>query len=101
MADFYIKQNDTRPYLEATLQDSAGDAVNLTGASVRFHMGSIDAAATIVDAATGSVRYEWQAGDTSTTGFFNFELEATYADGGVETWPNHGTWTIQISPEIA
>ena len=52
---FYVKQNDTSPAMLATLQDANGDAVNITGASVRFHMrpiGSnsitVDASATIV-----------------------------------------------------
>jgi len=35
---FKIKQNDTSPILAATLKDADGTAVNLNGASIRFHM---------------------------------------------------------------
>jgi len=35
---FYVKQNDTSPAMLATLQDADGNAINLTAASVRFHM---------------------------------------------------------------
>ena len=107
MADFYLKQNDTRPFLTATLQDSAGAAINLTGASVRFHMlasdGSVivDAAAVVQDAATGVVRYEWQPADTAVTGTFKAEIEVTYADGGIETFPNTTNWQVKVANDLA
>lgn len=39
---FNIKQNDTSPSLQATLTTAAGTAISLTGASVKFHMKSLD-----------------------------------------------------------
>lgn len=106
MADFTIKQNDTRPVLVATLTNGDGAAINLTGATCRFHLrvGSIvlvDAAAEVIDAAAGQVRYVWQEGDTGTVGFCDAEIEVTYADGGVETFPNGSQWSVAITGEIA
>lgn len=106
MADFYIKKNDTLPAIGAILKDAAGDPVDLTGATVRFHMSigsavKVDAAATIVDAAAGDVRYDWQSGDTDTAGPARCEFEVTFPGGGVETWPNNGAWTVSIAEEIA
>ncbi len=56
---------------------SDGVAVNLTGATVKFKMravGSttlkIDANAVIVTALEGKVRYDWQAADVDTAGFY-------------------------------
>ena len=104
---FYIKQNDTGPAMLATLQDANGNAINLTGASVRFHMRSVgggnpvvDAAATVVTAASGIVRYNWVAADTDTVGTYQAEFEVTYADASIETFPNDGYIVVQIIDDI-
>lgn len=105
---FYIKQNDTSPSMLATLQDASGNAVDITGASVRFHLkpiGSsavtVDAPATIVTALDGLVRYDWQAADTDTIGSYQAEFEVTYGDGTVETFPNDGYIRVEIISDIA
>jgi hypothetical protein len=104
---FYVKQNDTSPAMLATLQDANGDAVNITGASVRFHMrpiGSnsitVDASATIVTPEDGVVRYDWLAADTDTIGSYQAEFEVTYADGSIETFPNDGYVRVEIIDDI-
>lgn len=105
---FYIKQNDTSPAMLATLQDADGNAINLTGASVRFHMRTIgssqttvDAAATVVTAASGIVRYAWDAADTATVGSYQAEFEVTYSDASIETFPNDGYIRVEIKADIA
>jgi len=105
---FYIKQNDTSPALLATLQDADGIAVNITGAAIRFHMRQIgstavdvDAAAVIVTALDGLVRYDWQAADTATIGSYQAEFEVTYSDGTIETFPNDGYIRVEIIKDIA
>ena len=62
---FFIKQNDTSPALKATLKDGLDAVVDLTGASVRFHMrptgdttAKVDAAAVIENADNGIVYYK-------------------------------------------
>ena len=104
---FYIKRNDTSPAIRITCQDGDGVAVDLTGASVRFHLEDdagtvvVDAAASIVTAASGIVQYAWGAADTSTAGYFYAEFEVTYADNTVETFPNYGKIEVVISSDIA
>lgn len=105
---FNIKQNDTSPSLSATLLDGSSNAIDLTDATVRFHMkaaGSssvaVDGAAVIVEAAEGTVRYEWMDGDTETTGSYQAEFEVTYVNGTIETFPNDGYITVLVLPEIA
>lgn len=105
MVDFYIKQNDTRPVFQAALKKGDGSAINLTGATVEFHMRRgpsdvISASAEIYDASTGVIRYEWQAGDTSICGDFPAEAEITYPDASVETVPNESNWTVRVTPEL-
>jgi hypothetical protein len=104
---FYIKQNDTGPAMLATLQDASGNAINLVGASVRFHMRSVmggnpvvDAAATVVTAASGIVRYNWVSADTNTIGTYQAEFEVTYADASIETFPNDSYIPVQIIDDI-
>lgn len=105
---FYIKRNDTSPSMLATLQDANGDAVDITAASVRFHLRpissqtvTVDEAATIVTALDGLVRYDWQAEDTATIGSYQAEFEVTYADTTVETFPNDGYIRVEIISDIA
>lgn len=104
---FNVKQNDTSPAMLATLQDAAGAAVSIVGASVRFHMrpiGSsqikVDAAAVIVTALDGIVRYDWQASDTAVVGSYQAEFEVTYADASIETFPNDGYIQVEIIDDI-
>jgi len=98
---FYLKQHDTKPsYAAQLLQD--GSAVDLTDATVKFHMGSvIDAPATIVDALTGNVRYDWVAADTEVAGTYKAEFEVTFSDGSIQTFPNQDYLQIVIGEEVA
>ena len=105
---FQIKRRDTSPSIEAVLQVEDGTPVNITGATVRFHMQNtvnaevvIDAPATIVTPLAGLVRYDWQGDDTASAGFFAVEWEVTYADGSIETFPNGGNAYINITRDIA
>ena len=107
MMTFSMKQNDTSPAMLATLQDASGAAVDITGASVRFHMRQIgstqvkvDAAATIVSALDGTVRYNWIAADTADIGSYQAEFEVTYADASIETFPNDGYIRVEITDDI-
>ncbi|MDX1810435.1 MAG: BppU family phage baseplate upper protein [Gammaproteobacteria bacterium] len=108
MTDFEIKRNDTSPDLECTLQGNDGVSVDITGATVRFHMTKkgettpkVDALATNVDEASGKVKYEWNAADTDTKGVFRGEFEVTYSDGSIETFPNNSYIPINIYEDLA
>ena len=46
---FFVKQNDTSPKLAATLKDGNGQVVDVTGASVRFHMAKLNSSTVITD----------------------------------------------------
>jgi len=105
MGKFYIKRNDTAASFQVALRDSAGDAVDLTGASVQFIMSKgstakVSAPATIVDAAAGEVRYDWVAGDTDEGGYFRAEWEVTDASNRVQTFPNPGYDEVVITQDL-
>lgn len=104
---FSIKQNDTSPSLQAILKDGGLNPVDLTGASVRFHMKAVggaikvDAAMTVVDQDNGIVQYDWEAGDTDTVDTYAVEFEVTYSDGAIETFPNKGNLAVNVTRELA
>jgi Rib/alpha/Esp surface antigen-like repeat protein len=104
---FYIKQNDTVPSIRAELQNGSGEAVDLINATVQFHMraigsntATVDAAATVINAAGGIVQYNWIAADTVTIGSYQAEFEVTYPDGTIETFPNNGYVRVEIIDDI-
>jgi len=113
MSTFYIKSNDTSPAIQRTLKDATGTAVNLTGATVVFHMvekntdGSlgttkVNTTANVVTPASGIVQYQWIAADTAVTvdTFFAAEWEVTYSDGTIETFPNSEHETVKITVNL-
>ena len=101
--DFYIKQADTLPKIKATLKDSTGAAINLSGGSVAFRMRRkgttgapvVDAAGVITGAATGQVEYQWTAANTATVGTYDAEWVVTLG-ADKETVPNNGHITVQV-----
>lgn len=105
---FSIKQNDTSPSIRANILDYEGNPVNITGGSVRLHMKEIGGDGSLIvknmailDAANGLVQYDWVTGDTTEVANYNAEIQVTYADGEIETYPNAGYFTIVVTAELA
>lgn len=97
-------KGDTRP-LDVTLTRS-GTAIDLTGATIEFHMtpryggaGAVNAACTILDALTGRVRYTWTGAQTEVDGLFDCEWQITSATKD-ETVPPGGD-VIEFLPDLA
>ena len=89
------------------MKDGDDIVVDVTGATVRFHMfdqdkvSKVDAAASIVNGAAGDVQYLWVAGDTDTAGFFDSEFEVTFSGGRIETFPNYEYQRVHIYGDLA
>jgi len=103
MGTFYVKEDDTEPVLEATLQNPDGSGVDLSGAGVDIRIteargGSnvVNADASIQDAANGVVRYTLQSSDTENDGRYRVEFEVEYSSGKIETYPNKGYHTLMV-----
>lgn len=107
--DFYIKRNDTRPAIRATLSAASIDVFT----SVKFFMydstGTAKVAgvtATIItqpsSSSGGVVQYQWNgaAGDTDTAGEYDAEFQVTFDDGRKETYPNNGFIKVHIGPDL-
>jgi len=105
--DFLIKRGDRREPIERVLRGSDGNPVDLTGASVRFIMKTlegvvkVDAGATIVGTpSAGRVRYSWGATDTDTAGPFRAEFEVTFGDGTKQTFPNKDFIAVLVVEDL-
>lgn len=109
---FYIKRNDLQPYFYVKAIESTGTAIDLTGATIRFSMVNLStnaiainrqtAGVTITAAATGLFQYQWQSGDTATTGTYAPEFEITPGSGGKFTLPiNRDSKIIIVADEDA
>ena len=108
--DFLIKQNDTSPSLEGICRDGRRRPVDLTGATVVFNMRSLPGGAVKVNGGTmgavglatrGRQKYSWAAGDVDTAGTFEGEVQATFSNGVIRTFPPDGYITIEITDDIA
>lgn len=101
MPTFNIKENDTSP---AILYALTPTSVNLGAAAVQFRMRSVGSttwtltadAVVVTATVTPTVRYDWDAADTATPGFYEAEFVVTYSDSTVETFPNSEFITINI-----
>ena len=112
MADFQIKRGDTLPSVRAVLttHDDQGGVIglDLTDAEiVRFVMRSkdagavtVNAAATVVDAVLGVVRYDWKDADTASVGSFQAEWEITWPGSKKQTVPTASYHTIDILADL-
>ena len=106
---FYVKQNDTLPVLEVFLKDAYGAPVNLTGSTIKFSMrvkpaGTVKVSlgtADIVAAGAGRVKYAWVAANTDTVNDYEGEFQVTFANGGVQTFPNDSFINVVVTDDVA
>jgi hypothetical protein len=109
---FRIPQGDTSPAIRiGPLTRGDGSKPDLAGAQVLFWMrrDTVDGAAIVPGRAMivegppadhAAVVYEWQAGDTATTGRYLAQVEVLLANGRVETFPSKGFVQVQVVPDL-
>ena len=105
---FFIKQNDTTPALSAFLQDARGRPINLTGATVVFHMRlasdltvKISGGTVVTLSATqGQVSYTFSASNTDTAGNYESEFQVAFSGGEIETFPNDDYIKVIITDDV-
>lgn len=102
-----LRLNDLQPYYYASIVDSDGTAVSLSGATAVFSMRTVDGtlkvnrqSATISDATNGYLHYVWQSGDTDTAGSYYIEFEITPASGGKFTVPAYDKAVVEIIDDL-
>ena len=98
------RRGDQLPSLDLRCRYADGRPFDLTGYAVTPRLVYADGTAktlegtlTVVDAASGAVRYDWGAGDLTTPGHKVFSLRAVRtADSAQITFPNGDDPTVMI-----
>lgn len=111
MSDVTMKQHDTRPVLTRYLIQTVNGATSpfdLTGVGsiglLMRHTSAlavvVNGVASVVTVSSAYIAYKWATNDTATTGIYNAEYQVSYTDGGVETVPNDGYFSIEIVDDL-
>lgn len=110
MDDLTIKQHDTRAQLQLVakqLNATTGllETVNLTTASEvrvigRPAGGDLLFSRAVAGGPLGQVTMPWQAADTAVAQNLRVEVQATWPDGTVQTFPNDGYVIVKIVPDL-
>jgi hypothetical protein len=107
MSKFFLKTHDTGKPVVASLKNSDGTAVNLTGCTVKVIVSAgvgvtaiVNRAVTVTDATGGIVTYTPIAADVATAGSYLAEWEVTTGSGGVFTVPDPGYDAFQIDQDL-
>jgi hypothetical protein len=112
-SDFFIAQGDTASPLTDTLLDSNGNPVDLQGATVELQLFPLEGSTSSVvsgddanaqtgdgsDGSLGDVSYQWQIGETDDAGVFLGYWVVTFGGGDIQTFPNDGPFSVQITPD--
>lgn len=106
MATLKIKTGDTALQFTDTLKVD-GVATDLTGATVLFLLKLIDSpntayslAATIVTAASGTVKYVPGVGFPTAVGDYRQEWQVSYVEGTILTFPSDGYNIVKILDDL-
>lgn len=96
----YLTKNDLQPYYYVTVQDSNGNNIDLTGATIVCTMKNIDTGLLTINRASsgiyvsnqttnpGEFELRWSSEDTDEPGTYYIEFEITPQIGGKFTLPN-------------
>jgi hypothetical protein len=107
LADWTIKKGDTWPPLPFTLTDGSGPVDLSTATAVKLIAKSqqfVITGACVKDADQvankGEGTYTWVAGDTANPGIYDVEFEVTWGTGKIETFPNSGYKSLEITTDL-
>ena len=112
--DYFIKTGDTGSPFVTTLENSAGTAVDIQGASVLFKMAPLSGGtltlvgtctvlqvgAGTVDGSRGQVSFNWPTGGVATADWYRGEFEVTYMSGTIQSFPNSGYALISVEEDL-
>ena len=107
---FFWKENDTSPPLEVILRDGFGSPVDLTGAGVALNTRLRPGGAVKINggvmgavgsATRGRQKYSPTASDNDTPGVYEAEIQVTFSNGKIRTFPSSGYFTIEVVDDIA
>lgn len=107
MTTAYMKRRDTAPDLVLLLTNPDGAPPDLAGATGVFSMAAADGTVVVnrravaLDNSAHTATHSWTSGDTIAAGTYQAEVEVTFADGSILTYPNAGHVRVIITADIA
>lgn len=107
LADFTIKAHDTWPPIHIALTDADG-AVDLTGADVKILLKVMPSGSTLIEGvcdivgspANGLVKYDWDPADTAVVNTYSGEIEVTWSDATITTFPNDAYFSVEVKADL-
>mgnify|MGYP001565579115 CR=1 FL=1 len=104
MTEIKVIQNDKLYDLNFTLQDSNGNAVDITSSTIKFKVQKvgdtvlkINASMSIVSGAAGTCKYQVQAADFDSAGKYYAEVEVTFSSSQITTFSGI---VVIVDPEL-
>jgi len=67
------------------------------GGAVKITAGTMGA---VGSAVRGRVKYSWSATDTDTAGTYESEVQVTFANGKIRTFPSDGYFLVEITDDV-
>lgn len=104
MADFFIRKGDRAPAIEAELtrQGKVADLTLATSVQLIYRPeaggAELSRTAQIINAALGTVKYDWAAEDTASVGIFIFYWRVTWPGTIPESFPNRSHKKFAVTP---
>jgi hypothetical protein len=101
-----LKRGDTAPRFRARVLDGTTPLSLIAAASVKLLMkgnGISLALPVTIEPQTGNdgwVYRNWAATDLAVAGVYQGELEVTWGDGTIQTFPGDSTFTILVSQDL-
>ena len=101
-----IKQGDLMPAYTATLRVNEAPVPLDDADSITFLMvgqgtdETVTGEATVVEADTGQVSYEWAAGDTDVVDLYRAEWRVDWGGNRIQTFPNEDYKSIRVVADL-
>jgi hypothetical protein len=99
-----MKQHDTRPNLTCTLSDGASVLDLTPGGTIVKVIGSQNSqvlfSRVVGGSSVGVVVMPWQVGDTATAGTISVEVEVTWPDQTVQTFPPDSYLVVRVVRDL-
>lgn len=97
-----MKRGDTAPNLVLNLSDGTSP-VDLSAASeirVVIRFGAKLISRSVNGSSNGQIVMRWEPGDLDQSGTYTGEVEVTWGDGSIQTWPAQGNFFVTVRDDI-
>jgi hypothetical protein len=97
-----MKRGDTAPNLVLNLTDGSTPVDLSAAAEIRvvIRFGAKLISRSVDGSSNGQIVMRWQDGDLDQSGVYTGEVEVTWSDGTIQTWPAQGNFFVTVRDDI-